>query len=112
MTEENGEYVPMQVFVPIMDAITAGTGKQNVYLKLDYSTLKKTTADDKDFAETEKAPTDPSAIKAQTITVTVKNTKGVVSKKYGQSILPWRKGKNRTDLQVFQHKDCYRRQQR
>ena len=83
MTEENGEYVPMQVFVPIMDAITAGTGKQNVYLKLDYSTLKKTTADDKDFAETEKAPTDPSAIKAQTITVTVKNTKGVVSKKYG-----------------------------
>ena len=64
MTEENGEYVPMQVFVPIMDAITAGTGKQNVYLKLDYSTLKKTTADDKDFAETEKAPTDPSAIKA------------------------------------------------
>ena len=83
MTEENGEYVPMQVFVPIMDAITAGTGKQNVYLKLDYSTLKKTTADDKDFAETEKAPTDPLAIKAQTITVTVKNTKGVVSKKYG-----------------------------
>ena len=83
MTEENGEYVPMQVFVPIMDAITAGTGKQNVYLKLDYSTLKKTIADDKDFAETEKAPTDPSAIKAQTITVTVKNTKGVVSKKYG-----------------------------
>ena len=83
MTEENGEYVPMQAFVPIMDAITAGTGKQNVYLKLDYSTLKKTTADDKDFAETEKAPTDPSAIKAQTITVTVKNTKGVVSKKYG-----------------------------
>ena len=83
MTEENGVYVPMQVFVPIMDAITAGTGKQNVYLKLDYSTLKKTTADDKDFAETEKAPTDPSAIKAQTITVTVKNTKGVVSKKYG-----------------------------
>ena len=83
MTEENGEYVPMQVFVPIMDAITAGTGKQNVYLKLDYSTLKKTTADDKDFAEIEKAPTDPSAIKAQTITVTVKNTKGVVSKKYG-----------------------------
>lgn len=83
MTEENGEYVPMQVFVPIMDAITAGTGKQNVYLKLDYSTLKKTIADDKDFAETEKAPTDPSAIKAQTITVTVKNTKGVVFKKYG-----------------------------
>lgn len=111
MTEENGEYVPMQVFVPIMDAITAGTGKQNVYLKLDYSTLKKTTADDKDFAETEKAPTDPSAIKAQTITVTVKNTKGVVSKKYGDKV-PWRKGKNRTDLQVFQHKDCYRRQQR
>ena len=83
---EGNNEIPLQVFVPIMDAITPGSGKQNVYLRLDYSTLKKTTDADADFAETEKAPTDPSTIKkqaAQTITVAVKNTKNVVSKKYG-----------------------------
>lgn len=83
---EGNNEIPLQVFVPIMDAITPGSGKQNVYLRLDYSTLKKTTDADADFAETEKAPTDPSTIKkqaAQSITVAVKNTKNVVSKKYG-----------------------------
>lgn len=83
---EGNNEIPLQVFVPIMDAITPGSGKQNVYLRLDYSTLKKTTDADADFAETEKAPTDPSTIKkqaAQTITVAVKNSKNVVSKKYG-----------------------------
>ena len=83
---EGNNEIPLQVFVPIMDAITPGSGKQNVYLRLDYSTLKKTTDADADFAETEKAPTDPSTIKkqaAQTITVAVKNTRNVVSKKYG-----------------------------
>lgn len=81
---EGNNEIPLQVFVPIMDAITPGSGKQNVYLRLDYSTLKKTTDADADFAETEKAPTDPSTIKkqaAQTITVAVKNSKNVVSKK-------------------------------
>ena len=58
-------YIPMQVFVPVMEAITAGSGTQNVYLKLDYSTLQKTTADDKDFAEQE---TITATAKAQSIT--------------------------------------------
>ena len=83
---EGNNEIPLQVFVPIMDAITPGSGKQNVYLRLDYSTLKETTDADADFAETEKAPTDPSTIKkqaAQSITVAVKNSKNVVSKKYG-----------------------------
>ena len=83
---EGNNEIPLQVFVPIMDAITPSSGKQNVYLRLDYSTLKETTDADADFAETEKAPTDPSTIKkqaAQSITVAVKNTKNVVSKKYG-----------------------------
>ena len=83
---EGNNEIPLQVFVPIMDAITPGSGKQNVYLRLDYSTLKEATDADADFAETEKAPTDPSTIKkqaAQSITVAVKNTKNVVSKKYG-----------------------------
>lgn len=39
-------YVPLQVFVPIMEAISAGTGEQPVYLKLDLSSItfgKKST---------------------------------------------------------------------
>ena len=45
----NDGYVPLQVFVPIMDAISEGTGTQPVFLKLDWSTLKSTTADDPNF---------------------------------------------------------------
>lgn len=36
------EYVPLQVFVPIMEAIADGTGTQSVLMKLDWSTLTKT----------------------------------------------------------------------
>ena len=32
-----------------MDAISSGTGRQPVFLKLDWSSLKATTADDPDF---------------------------------------------------------------
>ena len=45
---ENG-YVPLQVFVPIMEAIAEGNGEQPVFMKLDWSSLKKTTTDDPDF---------------------------------------------------------------
>ncbi len=37
-----GEYVPLQVFVPIMEAIADGTGTQSVLMKLDWNTLVKT----------------------------------------------------------------------
>ena len=74
------DYIPMQVFVPVMEAITAGSGTQNVYLKLDYSTLTKTTADDKDFAEQETiAKPTPAEKKSQT----VKAAHTSYSKKYG-----------------------------
>lgn len=45
----NDGYVPLQVFVPIMDAISSGTGTQPVFLKLDWSSLKATTSDNPDF---------------------------------------------------------------
>ena len=45
----NDGYVPLQVFVPIMDAISSGTGTQPVYLKLDWNSLKATTSDNPDF---------------------------------------------------------------
>lgn len=47
----NDGYVPLQVFVPIMESIAAGTGTQPVYLKLDWSTLKAAEADDPAFED-------------------------------------------------------------
>lgn len=49
---KNG-YVPLQVFVPIMEAISAGTGTQPVFLKLDWTTLEKTTADNPEFSKSD-----------------------------------------------------------
>lgn len=37
--DDNG-YAALQVFVPIMDAISAGSGTQNVFMQIDWSTLK------------------------------------------------------------------------
>lgn len=42
-------YVPLQVFVPIMDSISKGTGTQAVFLKLNWSSLKKTNSKDSEF---------------------------------------------------------------
>lgn len=47
----SGEYVPLQVFVPIMEAIADGTGTQSVLMQLDWSTLKK--VDDRNDFELE-----------------------------------------------------------
>lgn len=35
------EYVPMQVFVPVMEAISTGSGTQNVLMSIDWTTLEK-----------------------------------------------------------------------
>ena len=48
LADEEG-YVPLHVFVPVMEDISAGTGDQDVLLKLDWSTLTKTTEDDPAF---------------------------------------------------------------
>ena len=42
-------FVPLHVFVPVMEDISEGTGDQDVLLKLDWSTLKETTEEDPDF---------------------------------------------------------------
>ena len=80
--EENANYIPMHVFVPVMDALTPGSGDKNVYLKLDYSTLTKTTADDKDFAEQETL-SQPTPTPAEKKSQTVKAAHTSYSKKYG-----------------------------
>lgn len=48
ISDENG-FVPMNVFVPIMETIAEGNGDQNVLMKLDWATLTKTTEDDPGF---------------------------------------------------------------
>lgn len=42
-------YVPLHVFVPIMESIATGNGDQDVLMKLDWSTLKTASADDPSF---------------------------------------------------------------
>ncbi len=57
-------YVPLQVFVPIMEAISAGTGEQPVYLKLDLSSItsgkKSTKTNTKTSTSNKKSSSDSS----------------------------------------------------
>ncbi|MDE6767708.1 MAG: NEAT domain-containing protein, partial [Eubacterium sp.] len=53
-------YVPLHVFVPVMEDISEGTGDQDVLLKLDWSTLKKTTEDDSAFIPDEPEELSPA----------------------------------------------------
>lgn len=46
-------YVPLQVYVPIMEAISQGTGTQPVFLFLDWDTLRTAREDDESFTEHE-----------------------------------------------------------
>lgn len=59
LADEDG-YVPLHVFVPVMEDISAGTGDQDVLLKLDWSTLKETTEDDPAFEPEEPAEQSPA----------------------------------------------------
>lgn len=51
-----GEYVPLHVFVPIMEAISDGTGSQNVLMKLDWSLLKLDDGEIKPEEPVEQSP--------------------------------------------------------
>ena len=59
LADEEG-YVPLHVFVPVMEDISAGTGDQDVLLKLDWSTLTKTTEDDPNFEPEESVEQSPA----------------------------------------------------
>ena len=59
LTDKDG-YVPLHVFVPVMEDISAGTGDQDVLLKLDWSTLKETTEDDPNFEPEEPVEQSPA----------------------------------------------------
>ena len=50
---KNDGYVPLQVFVPIMDAISPGSGTQALYLKLDFNSIKA-VKNSKEFVSNDK----------------------------------------------------------
>lgn len=50
------QYVPLHVFVPIMEAIAAGTGDQDVLMELDWSTLRISDGDIETEAPTVQSP--------------------------------------------------------
>ena len=71
-------YVPLQVFVPIMEAIAEGNGDQNVFMKLDWTSLKKTTEDDDSFKPQDPVEQSPAVDAADSATgVKVHADKGV-----------------------------------
>lgn len=71
-------YVPLHVFVPVMEDISEGTGDQDVLLKLDWSTLKMTTEDDPSFMPDEPDELSPALDFTDTATgVKVYADKGV-----------------------------------
>lgn len=70
--------VPLQVFVPVMEDISAGSGTQDVLLKLDWSTLKETTEDDPDFQPEEPVEQSPAVnVTDPTTGIKVEADKGV-----------------------------------
>lgn len=77
LNDEDG-CVPLQVFVPVMEDISAGSGTQNVLLKLDWSTLKETTEDDPDFQPEEPVEQSPAInVTDPTTGIKVEADKGV-----------------------------------
>ena len=77
LADEEG-YVPLHVFVPVMEDISAGTGDQDVLLKLDWSTLKETTEDDPAFEPEEPVEQSPAVDYTDAVTgVKVNADKGV-----------------------------------
>lgn len=53
-------YVPLHVFVPVMEDISAGTGSQDVLLKLDWSTIEAASEDDPAFEPDEPVVQSPA----------------------------------------------------
>lgn len=76
----NDGYVPLQVFVPIMDAISPGSGTQAMYLKLDLNSIKEVTntdvfkSNDKNTASNKTATVSNTKTATDHKTVTIKTS--------------------------------------
>lgn len=102
--KEDGR-VPMQVYVPIMEAIQTGNGAQKVYLTLDWTSVVKTDANDKDFSKedvTEQAPqpeTKPQPVKAPSAPTSVKASDAA----YNKVKLTWAKVSGVSGYEIYQN---------
>jgi heme-binding NEAT domain protein len=79
-TDADG-YAALQVYVPIMEDIATGNGTQNVLMKLDWDSVRATTADDPAFApgEADDAALSPVVNVTDDATgITVNAAKGVL----------------------------------
>jgi hypothetical protein len=56
-----GNFVPLQVFVPIMEAISSGSGTQDVLMRLDWPSLKTAAETELEMPPTEEAEKAPQA---------------------------------------------------
>lgn len=99
--------VPLQVFVPIMESITAGSGNQNVYLKLDLENMEKTTAEDERFRDTDTAPEKPS-VKPQPKPAAPSNVKAA-SAAYNKIKLTWSAVSGANGYEVYQYNSSTKR---
>lgn len=52
-------YAPLQVFVPVMESISAGTGTQDCYLRIDWKTLEGDSLEDPDPGNPDPEDPDP-----------------------------------------------------
>ncbi len=61
-------YVPLHVFVPIMEAIATGNGDQDVLMKIDWTTLKEAAEDSPEFQPEKPVEQSPAVDTADTET--------------------------------------------
>lgn len=62
LADENG-LVPVQVFVPMMESLSAGAGTQNAYVQVDWSTLREAgTTEEVDKSALDQAVSDAEAL--------------------------------------------------
>lgn len=95
-------YVPMQVFVPLMESISKGNGTQNVYLHLDWTSLKKTSDNDAVFNSEDVVADKPAvtpAVKAPQTPASVKAARY----SYDKVKLTWKKASDASGYEIYQY---------
>lgn len=89
-------YVPLQVFVPIMDSITPGSGTQDVLLKLDWSGVEE------GFEDSEEKPSeDPKPQKPPTVKVPAVSGVKVSSGSYNTASVTWKKVSGVSGYEIY-----------
>lgn len=79
--EDANGFVPLKIFVPIMETIAEGNGTQDVLMKLDWATLTKTSEDEPGFQPEEPVEQSPAVDITDAATgVKVHADKGVFEK--------------------------------